>query len=79
MIMKKNFNIKKEDSIKNNVVFCTECGEALSLVGLEEADIQKIKERHENCKRTGKFKGDKCAMLFIVESNEGLLSTDEDD
>ncbi|MCX7797066.1 MAG: hypothetical protein N2249_00405 [Melioribacter sp.] len=77
---KKNINnIEKEDSIKNNVIFCTECGEALSLVGIEPFDIEKVKERHENCKRAGKFKGDKCAMLFIVESNEDLFSPDEEE
>lgn len=74
---KKHFN--KEESLKSNVIFCTECGEALTFIGIEPFDIEKIKERHENCKRTGKFKGDKCAMLFILESNENLFADDEEE
>lgn len=76
---KKHYTIEREDALKNNIIFCSECGEALTFFGIEpgEIDLQKIKERHENCKRTGKFKGDKCAMLFIAESNEEIFPEDE--
>lgn len=78
---KKNYMVEKENALKNNIIFCSECGEALTFFGIEpsEIDIAKIKARHENCKRTGKFKGDKCAMLFIAESNEELFLGDEDE
>ncbi|MEG8947839.1 hypothetical protein [Rosettibacter firmus] len=77
---KKHYKTDKEESIKNNVIFCAECGEALTFFGVEpgEVDLNKIKERHKNCKNTGKFKGDKCAMLFIAESNEDLFLEDEE-
>jgi len=60
-----------------NIVFCSECGEELELFGIEEIDIQKIKERHQRCRDIGKFNGDKCAMLFIAQSNEDLFIGDE--
>lgn len=74
---KKKFIHKEEDSLKKKMIFCAECGEALEMAGIEEADVQKIKERHKHCRETGKFKGDKCAMLFIVESNEELFTDDK--
>ena len=73
----KKFIHNKENSIKKNTVFCAECGEALELVGIEKVDIQKIKERHKNCRKIGRFNGDKCAMLFIAEANEDLFTEDE--
>lgn len=70
----KKSNPKIDDAlvIKNNVFFCTECGEDLSMFGIsgEPIDLKKIKERHKNCIDKGKFKGDKCAMLFIAEETE---------
>lgn len=78
---KKNFIVKKENALRNNVIFCAECGEELTFFGIDGSiiDLEKLKERHKNCKRTGKFKGDKCAMLFIAESNEELFLGDEDE
>lgn len=63
---------------KQKFIFCTECGEELDLFVFSEQskDLKKIKERFMKCKETGKFKGDKCAMIFIAESNEELF-TDE--
>ncbi len=72
---------KKEISLKSNIVFCAECGEELETFGIsgEKINIKKIKERHKRCKDTGKFKGDKCAMIFIAEESERLLTFDEDE
>lgn len=71
----------KEKSLKQNVIFCAECGEELDMFGLtgEKIDIKKIKERHKRCKEIGKFNGDKCAMLFIAEENDITLPSDEED
>ena len=72
---------KKEESIKKNVVFCSECGEELTIFGLsgEKIDLKKIKERHKHCMDIGKFKGDKCAMLFIADDSDGASPPNEDD
>jgi len=75
--MRKKFIHKKESALKKNIIFCAECGEELELFGIEEVDVLKIKERHKRCRETGKFKGDKCAMLFIAQSNEELFNEDE--
>lgn len=73
----KKYIHKKENGLNKNVVFCTECGEDLELFGMEKVDIQKTKERYRRCKESGKFNGDKCAMLFIAESGDDLLNDDE--
>ena len=76
--MKKKFIHKKDENIKKDVVFCAECGEELDMFGIEgKIDIEKIKARHNRCKEIGKFNGDKCAMLFIAQSNEELFNEDE--
>ena len=60
------------------LIFCAECGEELELFGIEGIDVQKVKERHKRCRDIGKFNGDKCAMLFIVQSEDDLF-IDEDE
>ncbi|HMD13006.1 MAG TPA: hypothetical protein VKI62_00130 [Bacteroidota bacterium] len=54
---------KPEDSI-----FCTACGEKLEdfCFSLQVKDVEAIKKRLDNCKKTGKFSGGTCAMLFIA-------------
>lgn len=66
---------KKDKSLGKNIILCTECGEELDMFGVSESklDLKKIKERHKHCKETGKFKGDKCAMLFIAEEDSAFL------
>ena len=72
---------KKEESVKKNVIFCAECGEDLTIFGLsaEKIDLEKIKERHKHCMEIGKFKGDKCSMLFIADDSEGPVPPNEGD
>jgi hypothetical protein len=55
-----------------DVLFCTQCGEELNEFYLSAAcsNIEDIRKRHENCKRTGKFQGDACAMLFIADNSD---------
>jgi len=76
----KNIN-QKDKSIKKNIVFCSECGEDLTMFGLsgEKIDLKKIKERHKHCVDIGKFKGDKCAMLFIADDSVDETPPNEDD
>lgn len=69
----------KEISLKNKTIFCAECGEELEMFGLEEVDLKKIKERHKRCRESGKFNGDKCAMLFIAQANEEQFSGESSD
>ncbi len=78
---KKKLTHKKEDnSLKKNVVFCSECGEELEFFGIDSnIDLEKVKARHKKCREIGKFKGDKCAMLFIAESEDTDLFNDEED
>lgn len=73
----KKYIHKKDNSLGNKIIFCSECGEELELFGIEKIDIQKIQERHKRCRDIGKFNGDKCAMLFIAQSNEELFTDDE--
>ena len=77
---KKRLTHNKEGALKQKVIFCSACGEELEVFGIDGStiDIEKVKERHANCRKTGKFKGDKCAMLFIAESNESLFLQDEE-
>jgi hypothetical protein len=72
---------KMDEPIKKNVVFCSECGEELTIFGLsgEKIDLRKIKDRHKHCMDIGKFKGDKCAMLFIADDSDELILPHEDD
>ncbi|MFH1195161.1 MAG: hypothetical protein V1720_05585 [bacterium] len=63
-----------------DIIFCTECGEELNEFYLSAAcgNIEDLKKRHENCKRTGKFQGDTCAMLFIADSSDIDLPESEE-
>lgn len=78
---RQKYTHRKEKSLKQNVIFCAECGEELEIFGLTggKIDIQKVKERYKRCRDIGKFKGDKCAMLFIAEESDIMLRPDEED
>ena len=70
----------KENSINSKIAFCAECGEELDMFGVSgsKINLEKIKERHKHCKEKGKFKGDKCAMLFIADETEPNSTQDDD-
>jgi hypothetical protein len=78
---RQKYTHKKDEALKSGVVFCAECGEDLEKFGVTNGkiDVAKIKARHKNCRDTGKFKGDKCAMLFIADDEALALPPDEDD
>jgi hypothetical protein len=46
------------------------------MFGIDYVNVEKVKERYQNCKAKGKFKGDKCAMLFIARDEENIISED---
>ena len=75
---RKKYIHKKENNLKNNVIFCAECGEELDLFGIDKVDVDKIRERHKRCREIGKFKGDKCAMLFIAQPEDFLPNEEEE-
>jgi hypothetical protein len=75
----KKYTDNKDEAPMKKVVFCAECGEELNLFGIDKINLEKVKERYHNCKESGKFKGDKCAMLFIAEENEDFIQPDEAD
>jgi len=78
---RQKFTHNKEEAIKNNIQFCSECGEELDSFGLDgaEIDIKKVEARHKRCKEKGKFKGDVCSMMFIADPSEPIYPKDEDE
>ena len=78
---RQKYTHKKDSSIKSNVQFCSECGEDLEKFGISSGniDVAKVKERHKRCRESGKFKGDKCAMLFIADDEAFNLPAGEDE
>lgn len=76
---KKNYTHKKDETPLKKIIFCAECGEELDFFGISKVNVDKIKERHRNCREKGKFKGDKCAMLFIASDDENLNVVGEED
>jgi hypothetical protein len=69
----------EEDSENIKPLYCTECGEDLELAGISKVDIKVIEERHKNCKLSGKFNGEKCAMLYIVKDDPEFNLKDEEE
>ncbi len=67
----KKHKYSKDEDLKKEIFFCTECGEDLSDFGIVgKIDKKKIKDRHQKCVKSGKFNGDMCAMLFISNDAE---------
>jgi hypothetical protein len=73
---KKNYTHKKDETPFRKVIYCSECGDELDMFGIDYVNVEKVKERYQNCKAKGKFKGDKCAMLFIASDEETIISED---
>jgi len=68
--MKKKIT-KKSEPLTDDVEFCTECGEELNELCFEDQvnDKEFLKKNHENCIKTGKFKGDVCSRMFIANDS----------
>jgi hypothetical protein len=71
---KRSTNLKKQQT--EEIKYCTECGEELNDYCFSDDvnDLEKLKEHHENCKTTKKFKGDVCSRLFIAAPVETNIS-----
>ena len=61
---------KKDSAETKNIKFCTECGEELENFSIEGHDLEMIKRKFHHCKTSGKFKGDVCSKLFILNQND---------
>ncbi len=73
---------KKDEALTNDIKFCTECNDDLNNFDIDPMLKTKkdVIANHENCKKTGKFKGDKCSKLFITEEDDvPLPEEDEED
>ncbi len=73
---KKKLTIDKEND--DLPLFCTECGDVLDDFAVSDnaKDLKKVKENFDNCKKTGKFKGQNCSKLYISSNTEEF--NDED-
>ncbi len=60
--------------------YCTQCGSELENYFLDEsaADLSATTEHHHTCRKTGKFKGDMCARVFISEPVDPETLGDDD-
>lgn len=62
-------------------LFCTECGEELDyyFISDEAKDLEAIKIRHSKCKKSGRFKSEFCARMFITgQYDDDDVFPDED-
>ncbi|GJQ64201.1 MAG: hypothetical protein SCALA702_32540 [Melioribacteraceae bacterium] len=64
------------DEIAERTEFCTECGEELTHFHLSGKSLDEVKSNFERCKEDGKFKGDKCSKLYIIDDE--IEFTDDD-
>lgn len=60
------------DSITEKSEFCTECDKDLDNFWMDKRsyDPEKVKKNHERCVKTGKFRGEFCAKLFIISPDD---------
>lgn len=79
MSTRKSKNINKDDFF-SSVNFCTECGKSLDDFALENPthDKDELKSRFKHCMEEGRFKGDFCSKLFIVEDENTEPARNED-
>jgi hypothetical protein len=78
---KKKLIHKKDESISEEVKFCVECDDDLNNFDIDPMlkTKEEVLKNHENCKKTGKFKGDKCSKLFITEDENITPFTEEEE
>ncbi len=64
----------------DNPLFCTECDHDLDIFWLSERakNTEAVKKNHERCVQTGKFKGELCAKMFIINDEDIDLWLKED-
>lgn len=68
-------------SNKENPLFCTECDKELDAFwrSNKSKNPDAVKSNHKNCRKTGKFKGEFCSKLFIINKDtlEGIWMEDD--
>lgn len=67
--------------VKTEVKFCMNCDDIDDVATSGEADnVDALRERFQNCEKTGNFDGDICSRLFIAKpGGEGSALFDEDE
>jgi len=69
-------------SNKENPLFCTECDKELDTFwrSSKSKNPEAVKNNHRNCRKTGKFKGEFCSKLFIIDKDilEGIWEDKEE-
>jgi hypothetical protein len=78
--MKSNNEMDPKKLNKEEMTFCTQCGEALDNFCFDDdaGNIEKLRENRDRCRRSGKSHGHHCSKLFIAESfDPDLLKDDE--
>ncbi|MCX7833261.1 MAG: hypothetical protein N2490_03535 [Ignavibacteria bacterium] len=57
---------------KDNPLFCTECDHDLDTFWLSERsrDPDAVRKNHQRCVETGKFRGELCAKMFIINDSD---------
>lgn len=70
--MLKKAAIEDDESPRQDVKFCTACGESLEnfCFSVESRDVEAVRKNMEKCKKNGKFSGDVCAKYFIARREE---------
>lgn len=53
-------------------IFCTECEHDLDTFWLSEraCNSEAVRKNHQRCREIGKFKGELCAKMFIINDND---------
>lgn len=70
-----------EDKPDLSLEFCTECDSALEsfVFTPKSKSKKKIQDNFNNCKKTGKFKGELCSKVFISEDQIFIHSPEDEE
>ncbi len=71
----KTLEIIEDEDVK----FCVNCDDMEDLDVDPEADFDMARERFGRCRESGKFDGDICARLFVLEDEGADLFADEEE
>ncbi len=79
--MRKNrFTSKYYTKKKERIVYCLNCDDIDDLAIVSGAfDIEQQKRRFQRCIRNGRFEGDICSRLFVVDAEYESPDLHEDD
>jgi hypothetical protein len=61
-----------DESYPDKPAFCTQCDKDLDDFWMDKRadNPELVRRNHERCVKSGKFKGDFCAKLFIISSDD---------